>query len=497
MSPRLYIIAGQSNAVGGALASTISNRDYAASYPDAQIRRLLELDTPGTPAGWDRAFTDVAPRPPINNPESPNTIHGVELTLARGLAEHYGPDVVLLFHAGTSGTNLAADWLPTATTGLRLYSQVKAEALRLVKSTGAEVCGFVWIQGNGDANTSQNATNYAANLRTLIRQVRTDFPGCKFVYDQLTPYETNTYKDVVRAGQATVASEVEFADFVTMLPTEGYTMRDVTTHYDSNAFIQLGRRFARALLTLENEPQPNRTTMPNRHYPSTMRITELRFDASDSVDTDDNSYILSLANLGRETVTSGALSLDILTSDLSVTGTQAFTLADGRFVGQRKIVSCSVAASTPLGTLTINDAFGSESTVHVFTAVGQRLELEWTSTGWKMIAKRRAGTQVAVIGTTVLTGYDMALLYDCQVTGTVSSTTTKSIPDGTVPGETMYTGCSVAASTPIGNINFTGSTLAGAAVTDLQAIGATTDTVTLVWTGAKWLVVANSGITVA
>lgn len=237
--------------------------------------------------------------------------------------------------------------------------------------------------------------------------------------------------------------------------------------------------------------------MPNRHYPSIMSVTQLRLDASDSVDSDDNSYIMSIANMGREVVTSGALSIDIGISELSVTGTQAYTLADGRFSGQKKTVVCTVAASTPLGTLTLNDAFGTESLVHVFTAVGQRLELEWTSTGWKMVAKRRAGTQVAVIGTTVLTGFDMALLYDCQVTGTVSSTTTKSIPDGTVPGETMYTGCSVAASTPVGNINFTGSSLDGVAKTDLQAIGALTDTVTLCWTGAKWLVVANSGITVA
>jgi hypothetical protein len=34
-------------------------------------------------------------------------------------------------------------------------------------------------------------------------------------------------------------------------------------------------------------------------------------------------------------------------------------------------------------------------------------------------------------------------------------------------------------------------------MTDLQAIGATTDTVTLLWTGAAWLIIANSGITVA
>lgn len=186
---------------------------------------------------------------------------------------------------------------------------------------------------------------------------------------------------------------------------------------------------------------------------------------------------------------------------LTVSGTKAFTLAAGKFAGQEKRIICVSAASTPVGTLTITSpetATGmAVSATQVFTAAGQEVHLRWSGTKWQMMRTVRAGTQVAVIGTTVLTGMNLCKLLDCQVTGTVSSTTTKSVPDGQYPGDRMYLGCSVAASTPIGNINFTGSTLAGAAVTDLQAIGATTDTVTLEWTGTKWLVVANSGITVA
>lgn len=220
--------------------------------------------------------------------------------------------------------------------------------------------------------------------------------------------------------------------------------------------------------------------MPIYSLPAVAEIEELRYRV-------DNA----------ETVTSGALSLAKTLSSLSVTGTQAYSLVAGAFVGQRKIVECTVAASTPVGTLTLADAAGSEPVTHVFHAVGQRLELEWQADGWKVIRKRRAGTKVAVIGTTALTGFDMALLYDCQVTGTVSSTGANALPDGQIPGEVCYTGCSVAASTPVGNINFTGSSLDGVAKTDLQAIGAVTDSVSLSWTGVKWLVVANAGITVA
>lgn len=214
-----------------------------------------------------------------------------------------------------------------------------------------------------------------------------------------------------------------------------------------------------------------------------------------------------LGNSGGEEIeavsASGACSPTVPITLLTVSGTKAYTLADGPtgLDGLEKVIKCVSAASTPLGTLTIaspETATGlAVSSTHVFTSAGQELHLMWTGTKWQVKQSVRAGTQVAVVGTTVLTGYTLAKLYDCQVTATVSSTGTKSLPDGQFPGDRCYVGCSVAASTPIGNINFTGSTLAGGAVTDLQAIGATTDTVTLEWTGTAWLVVANSGITVA
>jgi hypothetical protein len=48
----------------------------------------------------------------------------------------------------------------------------------------------------------------------------------------------------------------------------------------------------------------------------------------------------------------GALSVGAETSELSVDGTDAFTLADGYYVGQRKKVRCVAAPNTPVGTLT-------------------------------------------------------------------------------------------------------------------------------------------------
>lgn len=202
-----------------------------------------------------------------------------------------------------------------------------------------------------------------------------------------------------------------------------------------------------------------------------------------------------------ETVTSGALALNTPISFISCTGTQAYTLAAGTFAGQEKLIICSVAASTPIGTLTVSSPSATAGSVlsatHVFNTVGQALHLMWTGSAWRALRTWRAGTVVPIIGTTVLTGYTLNQLYACSVTETVVSATTKGLPDGQFPGDRCTVGCSAVSGTPVGSITFTGISTANAAKTDLQAIGATTDYVVLEWNGLAWVVLVNSGITVA
>lgn len=84
-----------------------------------------------------------------------------------------------------------------------------------------------------------------------------------------------------------------------------------------------------------------------------------------------------------ELVTSGAISLLCRTTKLSVTGTQAYTLADGLYLGQRKSLICYVAASTPDGTVTPANFF--DGTNIDFDAVLESTELEWDGTNWFVI----------------------------------------------------------------------------------------------------------------
>lgn len=199
--------------------------------------------------------------------------------------------------------------------------------------------------------------------------------------------------------------------------------------------------------------------------------------------------------------TAGAITLKTYQTTLAVSGTMAFTLADGTVAGQRKRIVCGSAASSPLGTVTIaspetTSGFACAS-AFTFTSVGQAIELMWTGTKWRCTRVQRSGNQAVVVGTTELAGLNLAMNYQLSVTGTVSSTGTKGLPNGSSVGERVILSNPTAASIPVGNITGTYLNILGAAATDLQAIGATTDTAVLEWTGAAWQILYSTGITVA
>lgn len=82
-------------------------------------------------------------------------------------------------------------------------------------------------------------------------------------------------------------------------------------------------------------------------------------------------------------ITSGAIPL-ARRQKLSVTGTVAFTLADGTFVGQQIVLNCTVAASVPVGVVTPATADGF--TTITFDAVQEFAILEWNGASWSIMA---------------------------------------------------------------------------------------------------------------
>lgn len=192
------------------------------------------------------------------------------------------------------------------------------------------------------------------------------------------------------------------------------------------------------------------------------------------------------ALLGSEAVSAaGAVDPDVYLTELTVSGTKAYTLADGTYVGQRKAIECVSAASTPLGTVTIASMSGSRDDVaYVFSTAGARLEIEWTSGGWRETLVRAAGADTPAAASTlnVLVANHIVSLTD---------TMDWVLPDGTCPGQRQTVLVSANSGTPVGTISgsFYDNADGSADGTDVS-FNAAGDMAVLEWDGAAWMPIA-------
>jgi hypothetical protein len=206
----------------------------------------------------------------------------------------------------------------------------------------------------------------------------------------------------------------------------------------------------------------------------------------------------------------GALDLTKYVTELTVSGTKAYTLAAPTVAGQRKRIVCVSAASTPLGTLTItspDDTAGFVcSTTFTYDTVGQAIELIATSgLKWRATRVQRAGgvADAVVIGTTVLTGLNLWIRYCCSITNTVTSTGTKALPNGSAVGERCIVTNSTVSGTPVGSLDGTYTGMIAEAYTHLGTIGVVAsatvvgDAAVLEWTGSAWAVIYQNGCTLS
>lgn len=223
-----------------------------------------------------------------------------------------------------------------------------------------------------------------------------------------------------------------------------------------------------------------------------------------------NQLATDTGSLVEAVSAAGALSLNTYLTELTVSGTKAYTLAAPTFAGARKRITCVSAASTPLGTVTLTSPDDTAGFVcagaFTFDTVGQSIELVATAgLKWRCLRVFRAGGVVdaVVVGTTVLTGLNLWLRYCLKVTGSVSSTGTQALPNGSAVGERCIVTCSTAASIPVGSIDGVFTGMINEAYTHLGAVGVVAsstvigDMAMLEWTGAAWNVVFQNGCTLS
>ena len=128
------------------------------------------------------------------------------------------------------------------------------EAVRLAQQKGVTLQprAFVWVQGESDAN-AKDAPEYASNLAKMLGKLRADLnaPDMFLLLGVNTRFGNgkNTFLPAVIEAQKQVASKLVRARYV---DTDGAdTLPPSHTHFTPQGTLEIGRRFAEALLEAE------------------------------------------------------------------------------------------------------------------------------------------------------------------------------------------------------------------------------------------------------
>jgi len=268
----LILVAGQSNAVGfDAYAEELSAdpKDAATMFwwrvgdppPDefdgTSARQWTTLQfQPRTPAMEGDAAKKLGRQYGNFNKKSKGGF-GPEIGMVRTLAMNESRPLAVIKTA-FSGTSVAADWnvgLPGKADAC--YRAMIDEAKAAIADAKAKDItlrprAFVWVQGESDAN-AKDTPAYVANLSAMLQRLRVDLnaPDMILLLGVNTRFGNgkNAFMPKVIDAQKEVAAALPRARYVDTAGAE--TLPPSHTHFTAAGTIEVGRRFAEALLSLE------------------------------------------------------------------------------------------------------------------------------------------------------------------------------------------------------------------------------------------------------
>jgi lysophospholipase L1-like esterase len=246
----IYILAGQSNMAGAGRTAELpeplrSCPPNVRLFEDGQPRALLWREKFGPEVGFSDELAAALPSEPT-----------ILLKLAQG------------------GANLAYDWNPDGVSQSpedtyrgplypRLLESLSLLAAHLKQQAEEpRVAGMLWMQGERDAVFDFMAAAYEANLRRFIGRVRSDTgePDLPFIIAQICPRMidlqagrfVHAHRRRVQVAQAAVARNDPHAAYVS---TDDLPQSD-NLHFNTAGQIELGRRLARAYVTIASLRHP-------------------------------------------------------------------------------------------------------------------------------------------------------------------------------------------------------------------------------------------------
>jgi hypothetical protein len=268
----LILVAGQSNAVGyDAYAEELpaDPKDAATMFwwrvgdppPDefdgTSARQWTTLQfQPRTPAMSGDAAKKTGRQYGNFNKKSKGGF-GPEIGMVRTLATKESRPLAVIKTA-FSGTSVAGDWnvgLPgKADACYRAMIEESKAAMASAKSKGLTLRprAFVWVQGESDGN-AKDAPAYVANLTKMLKSLRTelDAPDLILLLGVNTRFGNgkNPFMPKVIEAQKEVAATLPHSRYVDTAGAE--TLPPSHTHFTAVGTLEIGRRYADALLAVE------------------------------------------------------------------------------------------------------------------------------------------------------------------------------------------------------------------------------------------------------
>ena len=259
----VILLGGQSNASGCSrddyLQKNVSSEQYA-EYEAGYDNVYINYYATGTNAS--NGFVKCATRQ-----GEAGGFFGPELGLAQFLHEKHPDRLFFIIKYAWGGSNLYKEWRAPSSFGMtgQLYKEFEvfvetSMAYLVSKNYNVTIEGMCWMQGESDAFSVKNATDYENNLKDFIKDVRKKFSkyaapdGIAFVDACIADNPAFwVYCDEVNASKQAVAA----ADPLTVLiDTNAYGLtcsaepEDTPdmAHYDSVSQIKLGNLFGEYLM---------------------------------------------------------------------------------------------------------------------------------------------------------------------------------------------------------------------------------------------------------
>ena len=128
-----------------------------------------------------------------------------------------------------------------------LYQRLLRHYAQLTQETDARLWAILWMQGESDSRFAHAAAQYESNLRQFVLRLRVDVgaPDLPFAMGLVDPPGTHCHAAKVRAAQRRIADGMPH---VALVDSAGLSKHDDDLHYDTDGQLELGRRFADALL---------------------------------------------------------------------------------------------------------------------------------------------------------------------------------------------------------------------------------------------------------